>query len=102
MKLHQSIHIELKLFHANFQNGPVLSTLLFEPLNYWQKISFFIQGATLDLPTINMKNQIKPNVCQSLVLEVYFKKKVLWIAGFHQFDLYNNKIFWTDQLTKTF
>ena len=29
MKLHQSIHIELKLFYANFQNGPILSTLIF-------------------------------------------------------------------------
>ena len=64
MKLYQSIHIELKLFYANVQNGPILATLLFEPLNYLEKINIFIMGATLDLPIINMKNQIKPNVCQ--------------------------------------
>ena len=101
IKLHQSIHIELKLFHANFQNGPILSTLLFEPLNYQQKIIFFIQGATLDLPIINI-NQNKPNVCHSLLLQVYFKEKVLWIAGFYMFGLYNNKKFWTDQLKVAF
>ena len=93
MKLHQSIHIELKLFHAIFQNGTILSTPLFEHLNYWEKNIFFILGATLDLPIINMKNQNKPNVCQSLVLQVYFQKKVLWIAGLHLFGLYNNNNF---------
>ena len=67
------VYIELKLFHANFQNGAILSTPLFEPLNY-QK-NFFILGATLDLPLMNMKNQNKSNVCQSLVLLVYFQKK---------------------------
>ena len=92
MKLHQSIHIELKLFHAIFQNGAILSTPLFECLNYWEKNFFFILGATLDLPIINMKNQNKPNVCQSLVLQVHFKKKVLWIAGFYLFGLYNKWI----------
>ena len=93
MKLHPSIHIELKLFHATFQNGAILSTPLFEPLNYLEKINIFILGATLDLPIINMKNQNKPNGCQSLVLQVYFQKKVLWIAGFYLFDLYNNNNF---------
>ena len=93
MKLHQSIHIELKLFHAIFQNGAILSTPLFGCLNYWEKNIFFILGATLDLPIINMKNQNKPNVCQSLVLHVYFKKKVFWIAGFYLFGLYTNNNF---------
>ena len=37
MKLPQSTHIELKLFPANFQNGAILSTPLFEPLNYQKK-----------------------------------------------------------------
>ena len=58
-----------------------------------EKINFFNLGATLDLPRINMKNQNKPNVCQSLVLQVYFKKKVLWIAGCYLFGLYNNNNF---------
>ena len=58
-----------------------------------EKIIFFNLGATLDLPMINMKNQNKPNVCQSLVLQVYFKKNVLWIAGFYLFGFYNNNNF---------
>ena len=58
-----------------------------------EKIIFFNLDATLDLPMINMKNQNKPNVCQSLVLQVYFKKNVLWIAGFYLFGLYNNNNF---------
>ena len=58
-----------------------------------EKINFFILGATLDLPIINMKNQNKPNVCWSLVLQVYFQKKVLWIVAFYLFGLYNNNNF---------
>ena len=93
MKHHQSIHIELKFFHANFQNGGILSTPLIEPLNYQNEINFFILGATLDLLVINMQNQTKPNVCQSLVLQVYFQKEVLWIAGFYLSGLWSNNNF---------
>ena len=93
IKLHQYILIELRLFYANFQYGMILSTSLSKRLNYHKKINFCLLSATLDLPIMNTKNQNKPNVCQSLVLKVYFQKKVLWMARFYLFLLYNNKNF---------
>ena len=85
-----SIPIELRLFCANFQYGMILSTSLSEPLNYSKKINFCLLSANLDLPIMNFKNQNKPSVCQSLVLKVYFQKKVLCIARFYLFHLYKN------------
>ena len=66
---------------------------IYKPLNYNKKIISFFLGAPLDLLIMNRNNQYKPNVCQSVVLKVYFQKKVLWTAEFYLFCCYNSNNF---------
>ena len=74
MKIHQSLLIELRSFHANFQFGLILPTSISDPLHYHKKI-------TLNLPIMNRNNQ-----------------KVLPIAGFYLICHYNGNDFWRTHL----
>ena len=66
---------------------------IYKPLNSKKKNYFFLLVAPMDLIIMNRKNQNKLNVCQSVVLQVYFQKKNLWIAEFYLFCYYSSNNF---------